>query len=237
MAKKQGAKPNPETAEDALTARALGAWQWARENTQMVIVAGVVLAVAVGAGIYYYDYQQNLQMQAAQELERIHQTMAAAQPQTARTELESFLSRFGDTSYGTEARLLLAELHLRQNQPAEAVTALEPAAENIGDPLSVQAAFLLGASYEEAGRPGDAESLYLRIAEEADLGFQTRQALSDAARIRAQQGNYAGAADLYRRILDDLQAVEEPPATAESDRRTFQLRLAEMEAAAEGEGS
>lgn len=236
MAKKPASNSKVDSPEDALTARALAFWNWARQNTQVLIAAGVVLAVAIGAGLYYYDYQQNLRMQAAQELERIHQTMAAAEPEAARTELQSFIDRFGETTYGTEARLLLAELHLRQDQPAEAISVLQPGTERLGDPLGLQAAFLQAAAYEEAARPDDAEALYLRIAEEAELGFQVRQALADAARLRAREGDYAGAADLYQRALDTFDDDEEA-ATAASQRSTYRLRLAEMQAAATRQGN
>lgn len=235
MAKKRGSNPNSEASEDAFTARLLAAWSWAQKNTQVLIVAGVLLAVAVGAGLYYYDYRQNLRLQAAGELERIQQTLGTGEAEAARSELQSFLDRFGDTTYGTEARILLAELHLRQDQPSEAVSVLEGVTGNLSDPLSLQAAFLLGTAYEEADRLADAEALYLRIAEEAELGFQVRQALANAARLRAREGNYAGAADLYQRVLDTFD--EEAAASAGSERSTYQLRLSEMQAAASRQGS
>lgn len=231
MAKKRGSPSNVDAPEDAFTARILRFWAWARQNTQVLVVAGVLLAVAVGAGIYYYDYRQNLRIQAAQELEQIRQMAGSEGTEAARSELETFVERYSDTAYGIEARILLAELHLEAEAPEDAAGVLEPATRNLSDPLALQAGFLLGVAYEEAGRTDEAENLYLRLAENAELRFQIRQALAEAARIRAREGRYAEAADLYERVLatyDD----ESEEAVDDSERRTYRLRLSEMRAAA-----
>lgn len=234
MAKKNpGSKKNSDAPDDAFLARLLALSKWAENNVQVMVVAGLVLALAVGAGIYYYNYQQGLRVQAAQELQQIQQTVGAGDTQAARSELSTFLDRYGDTPYGTEARILLAELHLRDDQPQEAIPVIEPATESLSEPLSLQAAFLLGTAYEQADRSSDAEELYLRIADAAELDFQAREALADAARIRAREGRYSDAAALYQRILDETYDSSPEGQASAADRREFQLRLAEMRAAAE----
>lgn len=230
--KKPGSQQNADTPEDAFVARLLALSKWAENNVQVLAVAGIVLALAFGAGIYYFNYQEGLRLQAAQELQQIQQTVGAGDTEAARTELETFLQRYGNTAYGTEARILLAELDLRGDQAQDAVSVLEPATRSLSEPLSLQAAFLLGTAYEQAGRGADAERLYLRITDAADLDFQVRQALAAAARIRARDGRYAEAADLYQRILDSYEGEEEQGSTATEERREYQLRLAEMRAAA-----
>lgn len=233
MAKKRGSQQNnADTSEDAFVARLLALSKWAENNVQVLVVAGIVLALAAGAGVYYYNYQQGLRLQAAQELQQIQETVGAGDTQAARSELRTFLQRYGDTEpYDTEARILLAELHLRDGQPQEAISVLQPATESLSAPLSRQAAFLLGTAYEQADRSTDAEELYLRIAEAADLSFQVRQALADAARLRAREGRYAAAAELYERILDTYEGQDAAGQNG-GDRRQYQLRLAEMRAAA-----
>ncbi len=231
MAKKRGSSSD-DNPEDAFLARLLALSTWARQNTQVVIVAGVLLVVGIAAGIYYYNYQVNLRNQAAQEFQSVQQTAAMEDPEAARTELQNFIDRYGSTPYGTEARLLLAEAHLQQDAPEQAVAVLEPEADRLSDPLSIQAAFLLATAYEQAEQPQEAEELYLRLADAAEMTFQVRDALAEAASIRAREENYAGAAELYRRILD---TYEEDQASG-ADRTLYELRLAEMEAAARTSG-
>lgn len=227
MAKKKGRSNRESDAPDALTARLLAVWGWFTRNREIAITTGVLVVLAVAAGIYYYNYRQSLRMEAAAELERVQQVVGTQDAESARSELETYIERFGDTPYAVEARLLLAEHHLQEDDPTEAVTVLEPAADGrLSDPLTLQAAFLLATAYQEADRDERAEELYLRIADAAELSFQRREALAGAARIREAEGDYAGAADLYRRVLDTF--GDEADA---DERRIYQLRLAEMQAA------
>lgn len=217
--------------DDAFIARTLEAWAWAKQNRQVLVVAGVVVALAVGAGIYYYDYRRNLRMQATQEFEALQQTVANANPESAQNEIRSFIDRFAGTPYEAEARLLLAQTEIDAGAPGEAVSVLEPIARDLSEPMGVQAAFLLGTAYEHAGRSQDAERTYLRIADAAPMTFQRRQALADAARIRAARGEHAGAAEVYERLLATFDGAEE----GETSMRAFyRARLAEMRAAQEG---
>lgn len=214
--------------EDAFIARTLALWNWAQRNSTVLVVAGVLLALAAGAGIYYYNYQQNLRTQAAREFQQVQQAVGTGQPETARSELESFIERYGETPYGQEARLLLGQVHLRSGEPEEAVSALEPLAADLSDPIAREGSFLLAAAHEEAGQFEAAEDVYMRIARSDALSFQVREALAGAAEIRAREGDYAGAAELYERILDQHLTGE-----SDSERELYELRLAEMRAAQE----
>ncbi len=234
-----------DSAEDRFIEATLGAWEWAKSNSQTVTVATVVLALGIGAGIYYRSYQQDLNRQAAQEFEQVQQAVGAGSPESAQNELRRFLERFGDTSLAPEARILLAETQLRAGQPGEAVSTLEPVVGDLDEPVKLQAAFLLGVAYEENGDFDAAEELYLRIADEATMTFQVREALADAARIRTEQQEYAAAAELYRRILDTFdsevsdaatQDAQQRQAARQQERSLYRLRLAEVQAAAEDEG-
>ena len=91
------------------------------------------------------------------------------------------------------------------------------------EPLGPQIGNLLARAYEQQGRFEEAEAEYMAIAADAPLGFQRREALVDAARVRSRLGNHAGAAELYRQVLG---ALEE----ADTDLRgLYEMRLAEEE--------
>lgn len=234
MAKKRRKQRGTDTPDDAFVAWLLTLSTWAGKHTRTLTVVGIAVALAAGAGVYYYNYRQNLEVQAAQEFTQVENAFNASTPDSAVTALRTFVQRYGSTPYATEASLLLAELHLRQGRAQDAINLLEPRSQDLSDPLSLQAAFLLGTAYENAGRTEDAEKLYLRIADQAGLTFQVRDALTDAARIRAENQDYAGAASLYQRVLDSYaqDSTSTQPAAA-AQRRQIELRLAEMKAAQE----
>lgn len=213
-----------ELEDDLFVARILEVGNWLKTNQQVVAIAAVALVIAMASLLYYRSYRGSLVEQAAEQLERIHQQTAVGDTEGARDALVLYLERFGNTPYAGEARMLLGELYLAADAPDQARAVLEPMARAPREPLELQAASLLAAAYEQEGRPSDAETLYLRIADRSNLDFQIRDALASAARIRASQGDAAGAAELYQRILDGLD--ENAP-----DRGTWEMRLAEISTA------
>ena len=64
----------------------------------------------------------------------------------------------------------------------------------------------------------------MRIADRADLSFQVRNALQSAARIRADNGDAAGAIELYERVLSDMEEND-------IDRGVFEMRIEELKTA------
>ncbi len=211
--------------DDAFLARVLELSTWARERTQLLVAAGVaVLLLALGV-VYYVNLQITQTREAEQELERLQQVVAMAEPEEGKQELRNYLTRFGDTRFAHEARLTLAELHLHEGETEEAIDVLEPSRGALRDPVGIQAVFLLGTALEEAGRWNDAEVLYLDLADQVELRFQRKDALEGAARSRVEQEDALGAAELYRQILAELE--QDDPRRAR-----YEMRVAELEATA-----
>ncbi|MEQ1855289.1 MAG: tetratricopeptide repeat protein [Longimicrobiales bacterium] len=205
-------------------ARVFHAGKWAENNQQLLTVLAVVFAIGVAGLLYYRSYQRSLGEQAAQQLELIYQTVAMADVEGARTELGTFIERFGGTAYGPEARLLLGDLYLRDGSPQQALAVLRPLGESPNEPLELQAAALLAAALEQDNQPEEAERIYLSIADRSDLDFEIRAALTAAGRIRAARGDVEGARELYERALEELEADD--PA-----RGLFEMRIEELRTA------
>lgn len=210
-----------EHEDDVFVAKILEIGNWAKAHQQILTIVGVVVVLALGALVYYGNYRDSLVNQAANQLEMIHQSVAMEDVQGAKDQLVLFLDRFGSTPYAGEARMLLGELYLRTGDAEQAIAVLEPMASSPREPLELQAAALLAVAYEQQQMWEQAEAAYLRVADRSELDFQVRDALSSAARIRAQQGDQAGAAELYRRILAQLD--ENAP-----ERGLYEMRLAEV---------
>jgi tetratricopeptide (TPR) repeat protein len=228
--RRRPAETSSAVTDDVFVAKVFELSVWSKKNSQTLILLGIVLAVLVGGGIYYLNYRSNLASQASVEIERIQQTLATGDIEAAKAQLAAYLERFGGTAQADEARLLLGQTHLATHQPEVAVQVLSEGV-SLRSPMGVQAGMLLGKAYEEVGRLDDSIAQYLQVADAARMDFQRREALADAARVRSLAGDHAGAAGLYRQILESLEEGENVDV---DERGLFELRLAEAELAANG---
>lgn len=217
-------RDSSQDAEDAFVARILDFSNWAKGNQQLLTVFAVVFAILVAGGLYFRNYRAQLGGQAAQQMEAIYQSISIADTEGAKIDLATFLDRFGGTPYESEARLVLGELYLESDDAQQALAVLEPIGASPSAPVEFQAASLLASAYEQEERWDDAEALYLRIADRSDLNFQVRDARAAAARIRAAQGDLAGAIELYEEVLADLDANA-------PERGLYEMRIEEIRAA------
>lgn len=213
--------------DDVFVAAVYEASTWAQRNTQTLILLGVVLAVIIGGVIYYVGYREDVTQQAVVQLEQIQQGMAMGDPETAKAELAQYVDRFAGTPYAAEARLLLGQLYLESDQTPQAIEVLEGSDISIREPIGAQLAVLRAKAYEAAGQLQAAEETFLQVADRAELGFQRTEALEAAARVRLQQDNPEGAAELYRQILDGLDE-------GDPQRGRYEMLLAEMRARVDG---
>jgi predicted negative regulator of RcsB-dependent stress response len=209
-------------AQDVFVEKTLELIQWAKDNSQTLILVGIVLVVLAAGGIYYKNYRSSWEEQAVARLGQVQATFGFGDRETAKADLYQYMDQFEGTVYALEARLILGQALLEDGTPEEAIEVLAPAVREMStEPIGVQAAFLLAASYEEAGRPEEAETQFLRIASTSELSFQIYEALSGAARIRTSAGDLAGAAELYEEVLSTLE--ENDP-----QRGFWEMRLAEV---------
>lgn len=209
---KPGRRPlgAPQTSEpdDAFIATTLEATNWAQKNRSKLTIGAIVLAGALALGYSYNNSKAAQTQQAAAQLETLQRRLEAGDQAGVKADLEVYLQNFGNTVFATEARMTLGQVTADLGDAEAAVAILEPAARDIDTPLGAQAAALLAAVYEEVENLEAAEGLYLRLADRADMTFQVRDALADAARLRRQRGDYAGAVELYDRILSDMDETD-----------------------------
>ena len=209
-------------AEDVFVEKTLELIKWAKDHSQTLILVGIVAVVVVAGGLYYRNYRSSWEEQAVAQLEQVQASMSYGDRETGKADLYQYLDQFEGTVYAMEARLVLGQALLEDGTAEDAVDVLAPAVREMdSEPIGVQAAFLMAAAYEEAGRPEDAEGLFLRISNTSDLTFQIHEALSGAARIRTTAGNLAGAAELYEEVLDSMEE-------GDPQRGFWEMRLAEV---------
>jgi predicted negative regulator of RcsB-dependent stress response len=220
-------KPTAQAGSDDLfAARAIEFTDWARANIRLIVGVVVALALIVGGLIYYRMYRAAREERAAVEFANVEQTAASGNMALATRDLAAYVRRYEGTSYGDEAALALAQLYLGQDSAAKAVEVLRGATERIDDSVvGPQAALLLAAAQQAAGQDTAAVQTYLAVADEAEMEMYQVQGLQNAAILRSDRGDFAGAAELYRRLVDMLDE-------GSVDRQLYEMRLAEAEARA-----
>lgn len=212
--------------EDLFVAKTLEFSGWARKNSQALILLSAALAAVVVLVVYYSGRTSERRLAAASELEIVSQTIGTGQLDTeaGKAELARFIDRFDGTPNADEARLFLAQLHLNDGEGAQAVAVLEGSSLSLREGLGTQIAVLRARALEASGQLDAAEALYVRLANDAPMQFQEVDALEDAARLRVAKGDFAGAAELYERLLDLAPEGSQPAAI-------YEMRLAEVRAA------
>jgi tetratricopeptide (TPR) repeat protein len=209
-----------EAPDDAFVAGVLETSAWAKQHQRTLIIAAIATAVIVVGTVLWLSNRSATRAAAAEELTRVRAVAMTGNATLAIRDLEAFLARFGGTPSAPEARLLLARSYLQEGQPQRAIEVVQPLVRRVGDDMGANAAFLTAAAHESMQQPQQAEELYLRVADSGRFLFHRQEALDNAARLRIQRGDPAGAAQLYRR------AVDMTPET-NPDRQVLELRLGE----------
>lgn len=208
--------------DDVVMVRAIQLSEWARRNARIVIGVSAIVIVAVAAYLFYGYQKRQSEERASIAFSQVEQTALSGNATLAQRDLTTFIRRFDGTVQADQARLLLAKVHLDAGKAREAVTVLQAVDEGPATPVGAQGAMLLGAAQNQAGNRQAAIDSYLRVAEAAELEYQQEEALAEAALLRQQGGDFAGAAELYRRLLG---MAEE----GSFERSLYEMRLAEAE--------
>lgn len=212
--------------DDVVLARAIEYTEWARQNIRLV--AGVAIALAVLlTGFFWYRADQARRLdRAAIDYLQVEQAALSGNDAIAARDLDQYIRQHEGTPYADEARLLLAQVHLRGERVDEAIAAARPVADRLeSSPVGAQAALLVAAAQQQAGDFDGAVATYLQVGERAEEGFRRQEGLMGAALLRSQTDDHAGAAELYRRLV----SLNEE---GSSERAMFEMRLAEEEALA-----
>ena len=206
--------------DDVFVARVLETSVWAKQNSRILVIGGIVAAVVIIGLFYFVTSRRAEHEQAAAQLTQVRSVALSGNSQLAIRELEQFLARFGGTPSADEARLMLGRAYVDAGQIQQARDAVEPLAGNLRSGLGMNAALLMATIHEMAQEPHRAQEIYLRIADDGRFLFQRQDALDNAARLSLQRGDAAGAADLYQRLLDITPS-------SNTERPVFELRLGE----------
>lgn len=198
--------------------------EWVEQHRQLVIAAGVLLVLAVGAVWFMTEYRTRREAAAIRDLDAARASLQAGNLPLAASDLSRLISAYGGATAADEAVILLGQVRLMQGQPAVAADELRRAIENgLRDQFRAPALALLGAALEDSGDPQAAADAYRRAMDASWYSHLKAQYLNDAGRAFAAAGDTVQAARAYEQLLRDF---KDSPSAAEA-----RVRLAELRAA------
>jgi tetratricopeptide (TPR) repeat protein len=172
-----------------------------KAHRQLTSWSGSILVVAAALFIWTMSTQRRTEEIASRELETARFAFDNQNLPLAASELAKVVENYAGTNAAAEARILLANARLLEKQPQQALTVLKDFAPGAPPAYRAQAYGLLGAAYEDMGRPRDAGEAYENGSAAARLDFLKAQMLSDAGRAWASAGDSTRAIADYRRVV------------------------------------
>ncbi|MDB4949047.1 MAG: Negative regulator of RcsB-dependent stress response [Gemmatimonadetes bacterium] len=209
--------------DDAVMARAVAFASWARTNARILTTATGLVLVAAAGYMYYRYYESHREGRAGAEF-----LMVAAEARNGGNEavvsrdLDNFYHKFDGTVEADQARLLLGQIKLKNNQPKAAL----PLFDAVGghrSPLRVQGMMLAGATKAASGDLNGAAVTLRSAADQAKLAYEKNQALRQLALVQEQKGDWPGAVATWQQLVD---ATEK----GSPERGETEMRLGEAQA-------
>lgn len=202
---------------------------WAQLNMRWISVGVGVVAVAAAGYWFYLKQQQNKEANAAKALMQAKQSQGAGNAALAQTDLQNVINRWGNTSAGVEAAMLLASDLYDAGKYQDGINVLEKESKVSAAGPSQTAIFsMIGDGYAQLKKLSEAAKAYAQAASSARPDAQkTERAyqLAKAARAYAGAGNTAEA----KRIWTELANGNVPAVAAEA-----RVRVGELEATSAG---
>lgn len=195
--------PSKLSAED----RAQTFIDWTRLNSKALSI-GFAIVVVAAAGLWFNQQRQRLQTNAAERaLLQAKQSMSAGNLQLAQSDLQKVFSRYGKTSAGIEAAMLLSQIDYDQGKFQDGITRLQKIAGSSAAGSNESAILSLeGDGYSQAGKGGDAAKAYERAAAATSFENEKSFQLSKAARAYQAAGDTAKAREAWTALLNDPKA-------------------------------
>jgi predicted negative regulator of RcsB-dependent stress response len=198
-------QPDPTAAERATAAdHAQTILDWTRINSKY-LTAGAVVVVIAAAGFWFYQRQQQIEANnASRALMNAKQSMGAGNVQLAQSDLQNVYSRYGSTSAGVEAAMLLAQISYDAGKPQDGISRLQKVEGTRAGSVMVPTILdLEGDGYAQLGKFADAAKRYESAADAT--GFQTEKSFyrAKAARTYQTAGDTAKAHQIWTAIAND----------------------------------
>src|SRR6266545_2339681 len=177
---------------------------WVKAHRQITSWIGAIVVVGAVLFLWTMSTKRRTEEIASRDLQGARFAFENQNYPLAASELAKVIANYSGTNAAAEARILLANSRLLEKQPQQAVTVLKDFAPGAPQAYRAQAYGLLGAAYENMGKPRDAGEAYENGSAAARLDFLKAQMLSDAGRAWTMAGDTTKAVAAYRRIVTEF---------------------------------
>ena len=193
--------------------------EWARTNSKAISVGGIVVVAAAAIGLLWRASADKKELRASEALAAATAVVSSGNAALAQSDLQALLRRYGGTTAGIQARMLLAQVHFGQGKVEDGLRELN-AIDSPG--LYAPSVYALkGAGLEQSGKHAEAAAEYERAASAANTEVTKVGYQADAARAYLAAGN----ADAAKRIWQAIAADDTSPLAGEA-----KVRLGELNA-------
>jgi predicted negative regulator of RcsB-dependent stress response len=194
---------------------------WFQVNSRVLIGVAAVVAVAAAGYWFYLRSQQIKSVNADRALNQAEQSLQSGNTALASSDLQRVTSRYGGTSAGTMAAMLLAQTDYGNGKYQDGIKVLESAAPKAG-PNEPALRGLIGDGYLQLGRSSDAAKAYEKAAQATPYANDRTYYQAKAARSYTAAGDLAQAKKLWALLAS---SDKQTAVTAEA-----RVRLAELTA-------
>src|SRR5467141_3874634 len=133
---------------------------WIKAHRQLTSWVGTIVAIGAVLLVWQLSTKRRSEDIASRELQSARFAFENQNLPLAASELARVVENYSGTNAAEEGRLLLANVRLLQGQPQQAVQVLQDYAPAAAKAFRAQAYGLLGAAYENMGRPREAGEAY-----------------------------------------------------------------------------
>ncbi|MGH7588016.1 MAG: tetratricopeptide repeat protein [Gemmatimonadota bacterium] len=175
---------------------------WAETHRTQVLAALAGIAVLAAAFFVYRGLARAGEEGAARSYIEARQAYFVGNYQLAVSDLQAFLDRHGDSSYGDDARIFLADALYQSGDPLSAVETLQWFHRHDDSPFALNALLLEGAAYQATGSLDPAIETYRKALERADIDARRVEILGSLADVYELKGDTEQAAAQLQAIVD-----------------------------------
>jgi predicted negative regulator of RcsB-dependent stress response len=198
--------------------------EWLQVNSRYLAIGVAIIAVAAGSYWFYLRSADLKQERASRDLLTAKQSIVAGNPALAVTDLQRVITRYGSTTPGIEAALVLAELRYEAGDYDQGIEMLRQVVNRrAAEPMRVRIHSLIGDGLLQSERAAEAAAAYGTAAQTAR--FDGERAFELAKRARALMA--AGQNDEARAVWEELANAQWAEPVAPEAR----VRLGELNAA------
>ena len=174
---------------------------WLQLNTKPLMVGVGAVAVVAASVLVYRSSTASTREKASAELALAQQPFAEGKSAEAKAALQKVMTRFGNTSAGQQAAVLLAQLQFEGKEFDAGIATLEKARGGASADFKAGIEAMIAAGYELKGDFAKAADAYAKAATAAAFDAERRGYEASQARSLMSAGKAADARKIWEKLV------------------------------------